>query len=165
MRMTPLDSLFRLEAQEDIRRLKARYFRCVDTKDWPGFEALLTPDVVLERTFSSSVLDPWTGQWRPPIADAPQRVVGRDAVMAAVRKAVGAVRSVHHGFMPEIDILGPDEARGVWAMSDELRDRQGRLIFRGAGHYHETYRRLPSGWAISTFRLTRLALEHGDGER
>jgi hypothetical protein len=163
--VTPLAPLVRLEAQEEIRRLKARYFRCVDTKDWSGFEALLTPDVVLERTFSSSVLDPWTGQWTPPISDTPQLLVGRDAVMAAVLKAVGTVYSVHHGYMPEIDILSADEARGVWAMSDELRDRQGRLVFRGAGHYHETYRRLPSGWAISSFKLTRLALEHGDGER
>jgi hypothetical protein len=160
-----IDPMFRLEAQEEIKRLKARYFRYVDTKDWAGFEALLTPDVVLERTFSASVRDPWTGSWTPPIADTPQLVTGRDAVMAAVRKAVGAVRSVHHGYMPEIDILNADEARGVWAMTDELRDQQGRLVFRGAGHYHESYRRLACGWAISAFKLTRLALQYGAADR
>jgi hypothetical protein len=163
--MTALDPIYCLQARDEIMRLKARYFRFVDTKDWSGLEALFTPDVVLDSTFSSSLRDPWTGEWSPPIPDAPRQVAGRAAVMAAILRAVGTVRSVHHGFMPEIEILTPDDARGVWAMRDELRDRQGRLVLRGEGHYHETYRRLPSGWTISAFKLTRLALEHGDGQR
>ena len=159
-----MDPIHRLQACEEIGRLKARYFRCVDAKDWPGLEAVFAPDVVLDRTFGSALRDPWTGEWTPPVSETPLLVAGRDAVMEAVRRAVDQVRSVHHGFMPEIDVLNTHEARGVWAMSDELRDRRGRLIFRGAGHYHETYRRLPSGWAISFFKLTRLSLEFGDGQ-
>lgn len=160
-----MEPLLRLQAQEEIRRLKARYFRCVDTKDWPGFEDVFAPNVVLERTFSSAVRDPWTGEWTPAISDTPVLFVGRDAVMETIRKVVSEVSTVHHGFMPEIDILSAEEARGVWAMRDELRDQQGRVILRGAGHYNEVYRRLDSGWKIEFFKLTRLSLEYGDGRR
>ena len=34
--MTTVDELL---AIEEIKQLKARYFRCVDTKDWEGFGA------------------------------------------------------------------------------------------------------------------------------
>jgi hypothetical protein len=32
--------------KEAIRELKARYFRLMDTKDWSGWKALFTPDLV-----------------------------------------------------------------------------------------------------------------------
>ena len=37
-----------LWAIEEIKRLKARYFRCMDTKDWVGFEALFAVDAVFD---------------------------------------------------------------------------------------------------------------------
>ena len=53
--MTEIEKLLALE---EIKLLKARYFRCVDTKDWEGFKAVFahnahfdisddTPDCVL----------------------------------------------------------------------------------------------------------------------
>lgn len=33
---------------EAIRRLKARYFRCLDTKDWAQLEAVFAPDVEID---------------------------------------------------------------------------------------------------------------------
>jgi hypothetical protein len=38
----------RLVAIEDIKQLKARYFRLMDQKNWDGFEKLFTPDVVFD---------------------------------------------------------------------------------------------------------------------
>ena len=64
-----------------------------------------------------------------------------------IRAAVEQVRTVHHGYTPEIDILGEDRAVGIWAMMDEIRDRQYKLILRGWGHYHETYERRGRGLA------------------
>ncbi len=37
-----------LLAIEEIKALKARYFRCMDTKDWDGFAALFTIDASLD---------------------------------------------------------------------------------------------------------------------
>ena len=41
----PLQQLLDIEA---IKQLKARYFRCMDTKDWDGFRDVFTVDAVLE---------------------------------------------------------------------------------------------------------------------
>ncbi|MGB8362944.1 MAG: nuclear transport factor 2 family protein, partial [Rhizomicrobium sp.] len=73
--------------------------------------------------------------------------------------------STHHGHMPDIEILSPDTAKGVWAMEDILRLPKdspapgGYTYLHGFGHYHETYVRGPAGWRIKTVRLTRLYVE------
>ena len=43
-----MDGIERLQAIEDIKQLKARYFRCMDTKDWDGFAAVFTPDATMD---------------------------------------------------------------------------------------------------------------------
>ena len=43
-----MDTIERLAAIEDIKRLKARYFRCMDMKDWAGLEAVFAPDLVAD---------------------------------------------------------------------------------------------------------------------
>lgn len=161
-----METIERLCAAEEIRALKARYFRSVDLKDWSALEAVFAADIVFDRTQGNSVFDPVTGTWNPPLSAEPLLVHGRDAVIAMVRRAVAGVTTVHHGHMPEIEIIGPDRAAAIWAMSDELRDRRGRLVLAGRGHYHDTYVRGDgSGWRIATSRLSRLSLMHGDGVR
>ena len=49
----------RLLAIEEIKQLKARYFRAVDTKDAALFRSILTDDVVLDYRGSAS--DPKSG--------------------------------------------------------------------------------------------------------
>ena len=78
-----------------------------------------------------------------------------------MRSHVGDVTTVHHGHMPEIEILSPTTARGVWAMEDKLRWPEGSPIqtMHGYGHYHETYELVDGAWRISTLTLTRLRLD------
>src|SRR3546814_6402828 len=45
MKMDP--SPFNLLAINEIKSLKARYFRFVDTKDWVGLATLFTPDATM----------------------------------------------------------------------------------------------------------------------
>ena len=42
--MDPVQQLVEIEA---LRRLKARYWRCMDTKDYDGFAAVFTEDATL----------------------------------------------------------------------------------------------------------------------
>ncbi|MGE4430939.1 MAG: nuclear transport factor 2 family protein [Sphingobium sp.] len=149
----------------DISATKARYFRCVDTRDWQGLHHVFTEDAIFDRTHGNSVQDPQTGEWTPPVSPEPLLVHGRDAVIAMVQRAVAGVVTVHHGHMPEFAFNDSDTARVIWAMSDELRDRQGRLILAGRGHYHDICRRTAEGWRIAASRLTRLVLQRGDGVR
>lgn len=161
-----MDPVQQLYAIERIKQLKARYFRCVDTKDWKGLATVFAEDVVFDRTTGSSVLNPWSGDWQPPLPEEQRLCSGREAVVEMIRAGAGLLHTVHHGHMPEIEVQSVSRARGIWAMRDVLRDQTGRLILAGAGHYHETYQCGEDGnWVIRTLRLERLWLTHGDGQR
>lgn len=131
----------RLVSVEAIKQLKARYFRCLDTKDWVGFEAVFTASAVLDMT-----------------EEAGDVVHGAAAIASYVFGHVGAVETVHHGHMPEIELTSPSTATGIWAMEDVLRWPAGGTIqaMHGYGHYHETYERADGEWRIASLRLTRL---------
>ena len=45
-----MDAAEQLLAIEEIKQLKARYFRCMDTKDWDGFGQVFAPNAVLDVT-------------------------------------------------------------------------------------------------------------------
>jgi uncharacterized protein (TIGR02246 family) len=126
---------------EAIKRLKARYFRTMETKDWEGMRQVFTDDVVVDTTGSGG-----------------QIVEGADTFMRYLQSTLDGVVTVHHGHMPEVEVTGPDTATGVWAMQDILEWPDGRRMF-GYGHYHETYARLEDGWRIATTRLTRLRVD------
>jgi hypothetical protein len=141
-----MEPVQRLAAIEEIHQLKARYFRCIDTKDWEGLRALFLEDAAFDLTDDAP--DPSSGI-----------VHGRDQFVNTVSTRLAEVASVHHGCMPEITIVSEHTAEGVWAMDDDLRWPEGSPIrrLRGAGHYHETYRKVDGHWRIATMRLTRLS--------
>lgn len=130
---------------EAIKRLKARYCRLLDTKDWSGLREVFTDDVVMDTAGSGG--EAWTGA---------------EAFLAFLRPALADAITVHHCHTPEIELTGPDSATGVWAMEDKLWWPDGRTL-RGYGHYHETYARQDGSWRIATCRLTRLHLEYVEG--
>ena len=123
---------------EAIKRLKARYFSCLDTKDWAGLRALFTDDLVADST------------------EAGGRVIdGADAFIAFLQEVLAGATTVHQGHMPEIELTSPTTATGIWALHDIVIWPTG-LRLDGHGHYHETYAKTDAGWRISTSRLTRL---------
>jgi hypothetical protein len=147
--VSPVD---RLLALAELQALKARYFRCLDSKDWDGFEALFTEDAVFDmRDGRGTNLDP----------DAV--VQGAKAIRRFVSDAVAALVTVHQGHMPEIEFVDESQASGVWAMHDLLWPADGMQAhfrqFEGFGHYHERYRRTPQGWRIAALKLTRLHVQ------
>lgn len=134
-----------LAAIEEIQQLKARYFRLLDTKQWDEWGAVFTTDVVMELPEVDTV------------------VHGREDVVSGVGTALEGASTVHHGHMPEIEITGPDTARGTWAMFDHVEWPSGeegiRNGFTGAGHYHEEYVREDGDWRIARLRLERLRID------
>ena len=123
---------------EDIKRVKARYFRCLDTKDWPGLRAVFTDDLVADSTEAGG-----------------QVVTGADAFIAFLQEVLADATTVHQGHMPEIELTSASTATGIWALHDIVIWPTG-LRLDGHGHYHETYARTDAGWRIATSRLTRL---------
>ena len=155
-----MDDLQRLVAIEDIRQLKARYFRLMDTKDWDGLATVFSPTAIFDLRQVNSVFDPLTGVWTPPFGADSQIYRGRAAVMTMIHDALSPLISVHHGHMSEIEITGDQTARAIWAMEDFIRSPPGaaRVWLHGSGHYHDTYSRGEGGWDIETTRITRLHL-------
>jgi hypothetical protein len=145
----------RLLAIEEIRKLKAAYFRCMDTKAWDEFAGLFTEDASFDVRGALEMRKPEEAYTAEPI------VQGRDAIVAYVRTGLSPLISVHHGHMPEISILTPTSASGTWAMDDLLVAPPGGpfRVFRGYGHYRETYLRQAGHWRIATLQLRRLYVE------
>jgi uncharacterized protein (TIGR02246 family) len=144
-----MEAVDRLVAIEEIKALKARYFRCMDTKDWHGYAEVFAPDAVLDVSGEMG-------------AGADGGIVaGRAAIVAFVRGAIDDVTTVHHGHTPEIDVASPTTATGVWAMEDTLRWPEGAPIrgLHGFGHYHESYVKRDDRWFIASTKLTRLRVD------
>jgi ketosteroid isomerase-like protein len=134
------------EEIEAIKQLKARYFRYMDTKQWDKWGDVFTEDAELVN---------------PQSRDVPLK--GRAEIVRVVSTNLENVISVHHGHMPEIELLGPNEARGVWSMFDLLigvrksRADAGEVRLEGYGHYVESYRKDDDGrWRIARLQLMRL---------
>jgi hypothetical protein len=148
-----MDDLARLIAIEDIKQLKARYFRLMDTRDWEGLAAIFCRDAVFDCSEGASCT---------PVGETPRGLAGpvtkgRDAIAAWIKGSFVDLTSVHHGHGHEIWIDSETEAHGIISMEDYIRglDRRTRVL-HAAGHYHERYRVEDGVWRIAHTKLTRL---------
>jgi hypothetical protein len=132
----------------EIQKLKARYFRFMDTKQWELFGELFTEDM---KFYIESESGAGSGE---PTFD------GRQALIGYLAASHPGKVTVHQGHMPEIELTGADTATGVWAMFDWVDDPGRGGAWQGFGHYHERYVRGPDGrWRICEVRLTRLRVD------
>jgi hypothetical protein len=76
-------------------------------------------------------------------------------VVAFVRKTVESLITVHHGHMPEVEVLSPTTASAIFAMEDLIWWPEGsrRKTLHGWGHYHETYEKVEGKWLIKTLKF------------
>ena len=138
---------------EAIKKLKARYFRYVDTKQWDKWGLLFTENAELHN---------------PLVRDTALR--GREQIVATIRGRRAGMVTVHHGHMPEIEIVDQRHARGVWAMFDLLifapAEGNGPARYEGYGHYVEEYVKEADGqWRIARLELWRLHVESVEHQR
>ena len=143
-----------LRAKEEIRELKAAYFRCMDTKNWEEFPSLFTDDAVFDARGALEMPKPEAEYEKEPV------VTGRAAILKYVRAGISPLTTVHHGHMSEIDVLSQVTAKATWAMEDILLAPPGAPFkrFQGYGHYFETYA-FDRRWRIATLKLRRLFVE------
>jgi hypothetical protein len=155
MEVISMDDLARLLAAQAIRNLKAAYFRCMDTKNWPELAELFTKDADFDVR----------GALEMPKADEEYAkeptIRGRSAIVEYIRAGLAPLISVHQGHAPEITVDSAVSARAIWPMSDMLVAPEGApfRVFRGHGHYFETYAPEAGTWRIATLRLRRLYVE------
>lgn len=137
--MEPFSGIDRLLALEDIKLLKARRDRAVDTKDWTALENLHVP----EHTSYNDDYAPWTTAAE---------------MIANVRVIMENLQTAHHSHTPEITFEGPDRASGIWAMTglSLWKQEDQDHWFLGVGHYFETYERREGHWLFTSRRLKYL---------
>jgi hypothetical protein len=124
-----------LETLEEIRQVKYRYLRCVDTKLWDEIGDTFTED---------AIVDYGTQAYGKPL-----KMSGRDEIVAFFRSTLGPdILTVHAAGQPEITVDG-DNATGIWSFQDTVIAIKYRVVIAGAAFYHDTYRREAGQWRIS----------------
>ncbi|CAJ1503183.1 nuclear transport factor 2 family protein [[Mycobacterium] kokjensenii] len=123
---------------EAIKRLKSRYCRYLDAKDWTAWRALFTDDFVSDTASAGGKI-----------------ITGADEFVAFTRRSLRDQATVHQVHAPDIELDSPTTAHGVWALEDVVRFGPG-LNLRGYGHYTETYEKIDGAWLIKSSKLTRL---------
>lgn len=128
------DRLERLEAESDIRRLKARYWNACDTKDVAAVRACFVEEAELVY---------------PPLG-----AFGLDGLIEIFSAiAVGTpVVDVHHGHNAEINVIDADTAEARWSLGFSTYNPETQTYRTIAGLYHDRYVRTPSGWRIAYSR-------------
>lgn len=141
-----ISAVERLAAIEEIKQLKARYFRLIDTKDWVAFRDLFTDDC---RHYYIPT-------------DGPETFSTNEEYFPMMEATLTRGVTTHHGHTPEITLTRPTEAEGIWAMFDyvQVDAPHGRVSLMGYGHYHETYRKCDDGkWRMTSKRNQRLRVD------
>jgi SnoaL-like domain len=151
-----LSTADRLMAIEEIHQLKARYMRCMDTKDWVCWEGVFAPNF---RFKAGSV----------------ERYGGKEMVQSTHRSGLfDRVRTVSHAYTPEIEILSPTTARGTWAVDFMHYWPAGSGAVQGGeegkpgtwnhtdGYYQDTYVKIDGKWLIQSEEIH--AIRHTEGK-
>lgn len=138
-----MNELNELTEREHIKRLKYRYMRAVDTKDWGLLEQLFTPDAV-------SWYD--SGKYR---------FEGRDNILKFLSQNMARLITLHQVHHPEIDFTNSDTATGVWYLQDFVINLDANWELLGAALYEDEYVKIDGEWKIRntgyhrTFEETR----------
>lgn len=124
-----------LAALEAIKRLKYRYLRCIDTKNWDELADVLAVDA--------------TADYGTPTYGRPLSLTGRDGIVDFMRKKLGPdIITVHAAGQPEIDIDGTT-ATGTWCFQDTVIATEHRVVIAGAAFYEDRYTLCDDGsWRI-----------------
>jgi hypothetical protein len=133
-----------LTAISDITALKHNYWRACDSKDVDGFRASFIVDGAVIDYGPLGAFD-----------DVAPMVAVFERVALAKVDGRYAVLDMHTGGHADIEVTGPDSARGRWS----LRFRQVNTVQRtetvSVGEYHDEYRLEGGEWRMSVCRYTQ----------
>lgn len=125
----------RLKDIDEIKSLKSRYFRALDTKDWDALEETLHPDI--STSYSNGKL----------VFHGPKEVTNYFNESMPKTEI-----TLHQGHNPEITILSDTEAEGKWYLEDRLIFAEGNeycgLQIEGSAIYTDKYVKVDGKWLI-----------------
>ena len=117
-----------------IHQLKHRYLRCLDQKAWAELETCFTEDATASYGGGAIELE------------------GREAILTFLVDSMGSngMLTSHRGTQPEIELTGPGEATGTWALEDVVIHQDFGVTIHGASFYADRYVKRDGRWLIST---------------
>jgi hypothetical protein len=119
---------------DEIKQVKYRYLRALDTKHWDEFADTLTEDVI--------------GDYDASVGEA-HHFADRDSLVEFMRSAMPAnIITEHRVTHPEITVDG-DAASATWYLQDRVIVPDFDFMLIGAAFYHDRYRKTDEGWKIS----------------
>ncbi len=131
----------RLTAIEDIEQLKARFMRCVDTKDLVCLR---------DEVFAPGAEIVFKG------ADYDIRAVGWTAIEKFYADAFTPTKfGMHHAHTPEISVEG-ENARGTWYLHDIFVNLEEGWTLQGSALYDDRYAKIDGRWRIVSTTYRRL---------
>jgi hypothetical protein len=118
------------EQVEAIKRLKYKYMRCIDTKNWKEMAECFTEDATCAYD---------SGRFS---------FQGRDQILGFLDGAMGrpTLISMHHVHHPEIELTSGSTATGRWYLEDYLIDTQHGTGLHGAAFYRDEYVKVGDEW-------------------
>lgn len=134
-------ALDRLVAIEDIQQLKARFMRCVDTKNLPCLR---------DEVFAPGAEIHFKG------ADYDIAAVGWTEIEKFYQGAFTSKKfGMHHAHTPEISVDG-DTARGTWYLHDVFVNLEQKTTLQGSALYDDSYAKIDGEWRIMYSTYERL---------
>lgn len=130
----------RLEDREAIKRVKYRYLRHLDLKEWEALGECFAVDATVAY------------------ADGKFTYTGRDKILAFLRQVLDSPTKItsHRCHQPEIDFTGPNSASATWALDDIVIDTEAGITLRGAAFYSDTYEQIEGDWKIKSTGYSRI---------
>ena len=128
-----------LEEIEAIKRLKYKYFRCLDSKRWAELADCFTPDAT-----SSYDGGKYSFAGSAQIVGFLEGALGRPTMI-----------TLHQGHHPEIELTSPTTATGTWYLEDQVIDAKRNTSLRGAAFYHDEYVKLGGAWKLQSTGYVR----------
>lgn len=122
-----------LEVIESIKQLKARYFRALDTKDWPLMKTCLASQCIAKYDGGKYSFE------------------GRENIARFFSSYMDDPNLIfmHQGHHPEITIINSTKAKGIWYLQDMVINLNNQTTLQGAGFYHDEYILEDDIWYIS----------------
>ncbi len=126
---------------EEIQRIRNAYFRCLDTANIDELRELLTEDY----------------QCRCMGGDYEYAASTRDEFLGMVSDSFNSkMVTQHNGHGPEIEILSPTEAKGLWYFSDQVYNFFTKEFLIGTGLYYDRYVKIDDRWKIQYAEYERV---------
>ncbi|AGH49804.1 MULTISPECIES: nuclear transport factor 2 family protein [Sphingomonadales] len=134
-------TLQQLSDFEDIRTLKYRYFRGIDTADIGLLSDMFTDDISVEYRGGGYKV----------------KLQGRENMLEFLANSFNSdCAAMHQGHQPEITLTGEDTAEGIWYLEDIFVNLTDRTRTEGTAIYRDQYRRVDGTWKLARTEYDRV---------